>query len=146
MEGVHEKVHHFILSILICLSSFLSTTSYAYDQGESSAILAAETFLEIVDAGKYENSWEASTTYLKARHPKDYYIAFVGTTRSAFGSLINRSIISAKLYDKFFGYPDGNICDIRFESSFENKAVGREILTLILNAEGHWKVVKYTVG
>lgn len=143
-RGSMKKSAVFFLSLLFSL--ILSTASFAYDQQEANAIRAAESFLGIVDQANYGGSWEASASYLKARHPKEYYIAFVGTTRAAFGGLINRSIISAKLYDKFFGYPDGKICVVRYETSFENKSVGREIVTLILNSEGQWEIAEYTVG
>lgn len=139
-----KKCAVFFLSLLFAV--ILSTVSFAYDQQETNAIRTAESFLRIVDQENYGGSWEASASYLKTRHPKEYYTAFFGTTRAAFGSLINRSIISAKLYEKFFGYPDGKICVVRFETSFEHKSVGREIVTLILNSEGQWEIAEYTVG
>jgi hypothetical protein len=125
--------------------AFTSPVVFAAEKGEADAILAAENFLRLLDEGNYEASLAATSDLHQAKVPKILYLPYIGSTRSSFGSMINRSAKKVSKQTTAFMLPDGDYFFIQYESSFQHKKIGHESVTVALEADGKWRVCDYQV-
>jgi hypothetical protein len=93
---------------------------HAQEPDVKAARAAADTWLGIVDAGNYAQSWETAAT--KSRTLK--------------------SSTSAKALP---GAPDGEYVVFDFDAAYENKASATERVTVALDKDSTWRVVGYFI-
>ena len=92
-----------------------------HDEAEKQALAAAESWLALVDDGKYAESWDAAAEYLKNAVGKDAFEKSLGSPRKPLGKLKSREIQSKKYVTHLPGAPDGEYVVIQFKTSLENK-------------------------
>ena len=83
-------------SILIAVL-FLSLPALAaekHDEAEKQAVAAAESWLALVDDGKYTESWDAAADYLKSVVTKDDFVKSLNAARKPLGKLKSREVKS----------------------------------------------------
>lgn len=112
---------------------------------DKAAIESAGAWLELVDSGKYSESWEESAEYLKALVNKDDWQKRLQGTRQPLGKLLSRELKSQRYMTSLPGAPDGEYVIIRYETSFENKKSAIETITPMLDKDGKWKVSGYYI-
>ena len=129
------------LIILLCGVALAETTSHK----ESSAIAAAEAWLEIVDEGKYTDSWRQAAEYLKAAVNQDQWEQSMRAFRQPMGSIVSRTLKSKNYATSLPGAPDGEYVVIQYETSFKNKKSAIETITPMLDQDGKWRVSGYYI-
>ena len=129
------------LMILLCGFALAETTSHK----ESSAIAAAEAWLEIVDEGKYTDSWRQAAEYLKAAVNQDQWEQSMRAFRQPMGSIVSRTLKSKNYATSLPGAPDGEYVVIQYETSFKNKKSAIETITPMLDQDGKWRVSGYYI-
>ena len=100
----------------------------------------AEGWLKLVDAGRYEESWEGVSAELKAKYARERWRAALQPFLSKVGKIKARSFKSAG-----YSEPDAEVVAVAFESAFTKLRAGSETVMLKLEADGRWRVASYTI-
>ena len=129
--------------LILCLSLWTGLAA-AQDPKTEQAVLAAEQWLSLIDAGKYETSWREASGYFKNAITEDKRVLSLQAVRNPLGTLISRKIISATYMTSLPGAPDGEYVAIQFETSFENKTSAIETVTP-MHEENGWRVSGYYI-
>ena len=109
------------------------------------AFVAATTWLALLDAGKYGESWEAAAAYFKSAVNKNYWLQILPGVRDPFGRMVSRELISKTYARSLPDAPDGEYVVIQFKTSFENKNTAIETVTPMLDSDGIWRVSGYYI-
>lgn len=137
------KISILITAFLIIV--VLAQTSFSDQTKESAAISVAENFLQLVDSGRYSESWDATSRLFKSQISKQKWAEQLDTVRPLFGNIINRKIEDQKYTKSLPGAPDGEYVVIQFSTEFENKKKAIETVTPMLESDGEWRVSGYYI-
>jgi hypothetical protein len=123
----------------------LMTPAKDNSDAEKQAVAAAESWLALVDDGKYGESWDAAAEYLKNAVSKDDFAKSVTAARKPLGKLKSREIQSKEYRTSLPGVPDGGYVVIQFKTVLENKKSAVETITPMLDKGGKWRVSGYYI-
>jgi hypothetical protein len=115
----------------------------AQQKPEQLAQQSAESWLVLVDAGKYDESWQEASQYFRGAVTKDDWRKALQGSRDPLGKLLSRKLRSATYKTTLPGAPDGEYVVIQYESSFEHKQTAVETVTPTLDKDGKWRVSGY---
>ena len=107
-------------------------------------LAAADAFVRLIDAGRWDDSWAASGTLFKARMPEQRWASTVAPVREPLGAVSSRALKSLAKLKSLPGAPDGDYELVQFQTSFLNKAAATETVVLAREASG-WKVDGYFI-
>lgn len=135
---------------LVAVCSFLILFSFcsparAQQKPERLAQQSAESWLALVDSGKYAESWDEAAPIFKAAVTQEQWKSALGARRDPFGKVLSRKLISSTYTTNLPGAPDGEYVVIKYESSFEHKQSAIETITPMLDKDGKWKVSGYYI-
>jgi len=132
---------------LLILSLFLpvSLVEAQNREKEKAAVAAAEQWLLLVDAGKYDQSWKETAKYFKDAVSLDKWQQSLKAVRDPLGRLISRRVKSRVYTTSLPGAPDGEYVVIQFETSFKNKKAAVETVTPMMDKDGSWRVSGYYI-
>lgn len=102
-------------------------------------------WLNLVDSGKYSESWDEAGEYFKSMVTKEDCARKVAGVREAFGVVKYRKLTSSRSATSLPGAPDGQYVVMRFNSSFAHKNKAIETVTSMKDKDGVWKVVGYFI-
>jgi hypothetical protein len=112
---------------------------------EQHAVMSAEAWLDLVDDGDYERSWETAADYFKQAVTKDQWEQSLQAVRSPLGDVISREVISTTYATELPGAPDGEYVVIQFAASFKAKKSAVETVTPMKDEDGSWRVSGYYI-
>jgi Ethanolamine utilization protein EutJ (predicted chaperonin) len=131
---------------MIFLSLILSIQMVRADSAaEDAALKASQAWLDLVDSGKYDASWDEAAMYFKNSVKKEEWNSTIKAVRDPFGKLVKRTIKSKQSVDSMPGAPDGNYLIIQYDASFENKKSAVETVVTMLDKDGKWRVSGYYI-
>ena len=133
------------LTALCALALFLGGTARASDKPEDAAQVAADSWLKLVDEGKYEASWEQAAELFKGAVTKDQWKQAAAGVRGPLGKLVSRTVKSREYTEKVPGGPDGKYVVIQYETVFEKKSSAIETVTPMVDPDGAWRVSGYFI-
>jgi hypothetical protein len=107
--------------------------------------LAARSWLALLDAGNYAESWSAASTLFRQRVPQSQWQSAASNARGPLGALKSRRRQSATFESTLPGAPDGEYVVVQFASFFENKTSAIETVTPRKDADGNWRVSGYYI-
>jgi hypothetical protein len=99
-----------------------------------------ESWLKLIDTGKYAESWEGLSSELKAKYAKEKWQAALQPLIGKTGKIKARKLKSLEYSD-----PEAQTIAVEFESSFTKVAPATEIVILKLEADGKWRVASYSI-
>jgi hypothetical protein len=109
------------------------------------AIDAANTWLALVDTGKYADSWTSAASLFKNAVTKEQWTAQAKAARQPLGALVSRKVSTRTATTSLPGAPDGHYVVIQYESVFANKKSAVETVTPMLEPDGTWHVSGYFI-
>jgi hypothetical protein len=135
------------LACLLSLGSLALAGSgtRAAETPEDAAQAAAESWLKLVDAGQYGESWERSGSLFKGAVTLDQWKQALTGVRGPMGKLVSRKIKSRQYRERMPGGPDGKYVVLQFDAVFENKASAVETVTPMVDPDGVWRVSGYFI-
>jgi len=139
------KKLHTTLAATVALTLLIAATVRADQSAEEQAVTAAKAWLELVDQGEYEKSWENAAKLSKNAVKKNEWSRTIAAGREPMGKLVSRELESAKYSTTLPGAPDGEYVLIQFETSFENKKSAIETITPMKDPDGVWRVSGYYI-
>ena len=140
------------LAMLAAALTALALVSPVRAESEQDKLVkSVTTWLNVVDDGKYVESWKNFSDWFKERMPEQQWVQLLNATRPGLGKNLRRELNSVMPLKQLPTNPDGSALrdgDFRivmFSSSFENMRNAAEIVTLEKSANGEWKVSGYFV-
>lgn len=112
---------------------------------EKAALEAAQTWLVLVDEGKYAQSWEETASYFRGAVSQEQWQASMEAFRKPLGKQLSRNLKSQQYRTSLPGAPDGKYVVLQFQSSFESKKTAIETVTPMLDEDGSWRVAGYYI-
>jgi hypothetical protein len=113
------------------------------DQAIADATLTAENWLQLVDNGNFEASWEATSEIFKKDGDLPMWRANLENTYETYGRCRSRTMREALFKRRLPGGGQGYFVVIQYDSEFERKSDVRETVTPKLEEDGHWRVAGY---
>jgi hypothetical protein len=114
-------------------------------QAKEEEIAAAQEWLALVDAGKYDESWDMAAAYFQGAVSKEQWKASLGAVRAPLGAVTSRTMASGNFHTQLPGAPDGKYFVIQYNTSFERKQQAVETVTPMQQPDGSWKVSGYYI-
>ena len=134
-------------NIIVVLCLFISTLNRAQKLkvvDVATEIAPATSWLEVVDSGKYANSWQQAGVFFQENVPKALWVSKLEEVRAPLGKVQSRQGISRQELTAIPQLPDGEYVILEFQTDFENKADSIETVTLKKSAE-QWQVIGYFI-
>lgn len=109
------------------------------------ALEAGTAWLRLIDAGEYAGAWAAAGPYFQNAIKKRKWVHALEAARKPLGKAVSRKLSSQEQKNSIPGAPDGQYTVLIFNTSFERKRAGRELLTLALGPDKRWRTVGYFI-
>ena len=106
---------------------------------------SARSWLELVDAGKFKQSWENAQPLFKAKTSESQWLKFIDPIRTPRGGITARYIATAASADSWSDYPDGEYVVLQFYTTFVKKGLAMETVILAKNQDGAWQFLEYSI-
>lgn len=130
-----------LLLLLFCTSVVYAQESDILEKVESSA----RSWLELIDSGKYKESWEHSAPLFKAKVPEGEWIKSITAIRAPRGTMSARYIATAGSTKSLSGFPDGDYVVLQFYTTFAAKGLVMETVTLVKARDETWQIAEYAI-
>jgi hypothetical protein len=135
-----------LFSVVAALSCVLCAQALPQDQArEKASRQVAEVWLPLLDSRKYAESWEALSPKTKEKIGKELWQAGVMGFRRPLGQLKSRRLGKILYINSLKGYPEHEGAIVRFDSVYENRASVIELVGVIHDEDGAWRVVAYDI-
>jgi len=115
-----------------------STTAAPTDQA------SATSWVSLIDAGRWSDSWEAAGSLFKSRMPQPQWASTIQPVRQPLGAVSSRSLKSVTKATSLPGAPDGDYEILQFQTAFAHKSDAVESVVLAREGSG-WKVDGYFI-
>lgn len=109
------------------------------------AISAAQSWLAVIDSGKYMQSWGNAAQFFKDKVPDDQWESTLRQVREPLGDVTSREVANVQFLTYLPGAPKGEYVVIQFKTVFTRKGEGIETVTPMLEPDGTWKVSGYYI-
>lgn len=117
----------------------------ADEKAVAAGLAASDTWLALVDAKRYGESWDSAAPLFKNALARDKWTETLDGVRSPLGKALSRKPTSRQHTTTLPGAPDGDYVVIQYETSFENKKAAVETVTPMLAPDGRWRVSGYFI-
>jgi len=129
-------------SLFFCL--VLLTGFFGQLSAETTPALEdAQSFLELIDAGNFPQAWWEGSELLHLNSELDDWVESSRIRHDLFGEFSERRVKTFSVRSSYPGLPDGEYAILLFDSSFEHKQAALEMLVMVKDPYGGWKVVSY---
>ncbi|REL26264.1 DUF4019 domain-containing protein [Thalassotalea euphylliae] len=131
-------------TLLILIVLLWAAPVTAAEQGLSLAKSTGASWLQLIDQGHYDKSWQQADAFFKAQLSSDTWQHALGGTRAPLGKVLTRHQKSSQALTSLPGAPDGEYLVLTFSTEFEHKAKAVETLTLSKQS-GQWRAIGYFI-
>lgn len=146
MDGQCRAAARLAFPTLSCfLLGVLGTGLRAAERPEDAAQAAAESWLELVDAAQYAESWEEAASLFRNAITQDQWKQAARGVRDPLGKVVSRKVTSRQFTEHLPGAPDGRYVVLQYDTVFANKASAVETITPMLDTDGAWRVSGYFI-
>lgn len=134
-----KTLSNLILFLLIAfnLSAFEATDQKSLD--------AAKQWLSLVDKGEYAKSWTNGSLTFKLTISDARWQSLMKAIREPLGNVVSRDLLEQRPSKDPAGLPKGDYMVIFFKTNFANREDAHELLTLLQESDGNWRVLTYQV-
>jgi uncharacterized protein DUF4019 len=127
------------------LVALVACSPQASNEETRQAEVAARSWLGLVDAADYAQSWDVAAAYFRHSISQSQWVSRVSAVRGPLGDLKTRQESSTRFRRSLPGAPDGEYVVIQFSTSFAHKATATETVTPMKDADGQWRVSGYYI-
>lgn len=130
-----------LLLLLFCSSAAVADDSAILKIVESSA----RAWLELLDNAKYRESWEHASPLLRSNKTEPEWVKSTTEMRSPLGVANARYIATAGAAKSLSGLPDGDYVVLQFYTTFAQKGLALETVTLAKAQNDSWLIADYSI-
>ncbi len=134
-----------VVLAFLSLSLGMQNSLRAAPPAKADAVKVADSWLKLVDAGKYDQSWREGAEMFRNAVKVEAWREMVGKARTPFGKVLSRKFHSKQEKTSLPGAPDGKYVVIEYHTSFEHKNEAVETVTPTLEKDGKWHVGGYLI-
>ena len=124
-----------IAALLLSINSFADNTV---------AVNSAMSWLDVIDSGEYQESWNQSAPFFKNQLSADQWVVALNQVRTPLGKVSSRTVYSTESSASLPKAPDGEYVVITLLTDFEKKPASIETITLSKTNFG-WQAVGYFI-
>lgn len=106
---------------------------------------AAEAWLALMDAGEYQESWEAAGEAFRSAIAADDWAQQAAAVRQQVGDIVSREDARVDQLADPPGAPPGEYAQVRYRSEFSAAGPVTELVVLASETDGRWRVVGYSI-
>jgi hypothetical protein len=139
------KLHSNIKSLLIPFILAGSIALVFADEQTDQAVVAAKTWLGLLDAKQYKESWVEAAPFFKEKVKEEDWEKMVSAVRGPLGDMKSRELIGAQHTKNLPGAPAGEYVVMQFKTAFQNKPEAVETVTPMKDDKGVWRVSGYFI-
>jgi hypothetical protein len=132
------------LLLLTCMLCALPAA--AQDPRAGVAQSTARAWLELVDKGDADASWNASGAKFKEAFPLDKWREALKLYRAPMGAFESRTAVATTFNKDIPDLPSGEYANVQFRTNFSNKVDAHESISLERSADGTWVVIGYALN
>jgi hypothetical protein len=100
----------------------VALTTGAERENPQPDLTAANTWVSLVDAKRWGDSWLAAGTLFKSQMPQPRWASTIEPVRDPLGPVSSRALKSITKSGSLPGAPDGEYEVVQFQTTFANKA------------------------
>lgn len=138
------RIHAILLLSVLVIIFVPQFTNKPDKQKSAAATTAATEFLQLVDSDRYAESWQIAAQYLQQKVPRTDWTAKLTNIRTTFGPFMQRELENISFTAPAEELPDQEFILLEYATKFELKEVN-EILTVMHDTDGSWRVVGYFI-
>ena len=128
----------------VVLALLIPVATLGADLGTQKAADSAKSWLALVDAGDYAQSWKTSSTLFQGQVTEAQWETAVRAARAPLGPVVARNVAGVDFATTLPGAPDGQYAVLTFDTKFANKAAAIETIAMAMNGSS-WKTAGYHV-
>jgi hypothetical protein len=130
-----------LLLLLFCVGAVHAQESNILEKVESSA----RSWLGLIDSGNYKESWENASPLFKEKTAEAAWIKSITAIRTPRGAVNARYIATAGSAKSLSGLPDGEYVVLQFYTTFAEKGLALETITLTKAQDDAWQIAAYEI-
>jgi len=115
------------------------------DASKSISKESAEKWLSLVDSGKYWETWNQAAPGLHDLATAEEWENILKVSRDPMGSVKERKLIDQREAENPKWLPPGDYMILFYQSDFEHRSSVKELLTLVKENDGVWRVLTYQI-
>ena len=131
-----------LLAMLLALALPLRAEDEEIDL--SPPITVAESWLSLLDAGRYGTAWEQAAPMFQEAMSRHRWETTLPGARDPLGGTLNRKMRQANLHSSLPNAPPGPYVVMQFDTRFEQRPLTTEIVTIQRVGE-RWMVSGYVI-
>lgn len=128
-----------LLALAACAPAF------GQDPRASETQYLAREWLKLTDAGNAQAAWQAAGKKFQAAMTLEQWTQALATQRAPYGAFIQRTLNGADFRSNFPNQPPGEYALLQFRTTFANRSVVIESISLERESDGRWRVVGYAL-
>lgn len=136
------RIHAVLILACLFIIFFPILSEKPDAQKTAEATAEAWAFLQLVDAGKYAESWQSAASLMRERVPQAEWIATLTKAQALSGSLVERVEKNASYSTTAQDSPEGEYILLTFEAKFQRAEEVAEYVTVMREGE-RWRVAGY---
>jgi|SRR5215471_1976841 len=133
------------ISSALALGAAIAVLVWADSAAEKAAKESAQSWLALIDSGRYGQSWTDAAQLFKQAVSQSQWESAVKAVRGPLGKVQSRDLQSASYRRSVPGAPDGEYVVIQYATSYENKKSAIETITPMKDKDGVWRVSGYYI-
>lgn len=102
-------------------------------------------WLGLLDKERYDDSWKTGSELFQKTMREHEWTVFLQKVRKPLGKVKSRQMIDQRTAENPKGLPKGEYMVLFYNTSFDNKAQAYELVTLMQEQDGQWKILSYQV-
>ncbi|MCB1948757.1 DUF4019 domain-containing protein [Nitrosomonas sp.] len=131
-----------VLWILIVCANMASADEQNFlEEIESSA----RAWLGLNDEGRYAESWRNSSAHFQKKMTEADWLKKANEIRKPLGAMEARYIATAGQAKKLSGLPEGEYVVLQFYTTFKDRTLALETVTLAKEKDVVWRVADYAI-
>lgn len=100
-------------------------------------------WLNLIDQGQYGESWDAASKTFQLTINRNEWIKAEEKLRKPLGAVVNRQLLQQLPKQNPKGLPEGYYMVLVYQTDFANRAKANELVTMVLESDGRWRVLTY---
>jgi len=142
---MRNRIHHIVAVLSLAFVPGLLSATVPGTAVDPAATEAAESWLALLDAGEYHESWaEAGRTFQDAM-TAETWAQQAASARQQVGEPVAREIAQTTPMTDPPGAPPGEYVQIQYRSEFSEVGAANEMVVVVNEADRGWRVVGYFV-
>jgi len=145
MKGLLSSLTAVTVGAMLSAGALLAGSAQAATEEPTSS---AWQWLELLDHGKYAESWAEGSALFRSRITERSWESKVQIFHEAVGTIVWRDVLGVSVVADPSGLPRGQYAVVHYKSKFSQAAPGKseyeETVTLILE-NGLWRVATYDI-